>query len=531
MRRVHEVLRVKLDGGLSDRQAARSLGMPRGTVRDYLERFAASGLTWPLPTEVDDAALEQALFRRGERPPALSRPLPDWAVVTRELTKKGVTLQLLWQEYRDVDPTGYCYSQFAVHYKTWLGQVDPVMRQVYKAGERALVDYAGLTREIVDPTTGEVRVAQIFVAVLGASNYTYTEATWTQTLPDWIASHVRAVEYFGGVPELFVPDNLKSGVKRPCYYEPVLNPSYAAFATHYGTAILPARVQHPRDKAKVETGVQIVEREILAPLRHQTFTSLAALNDAMREQLEELNHRPFQKLAGSRRSVFEALERVALKPLPADRYEYGEWRDATVNIDCHISVKSHFYSVPYQLQRQKVTVRLTATMVEILQHGHRVAVHRRSGIPGGYSTEAAHRPKSHQQHLEWTPSRLIHWGASIGASTGAVIAHILDAKARPEMGYRACLGLLSLGKKYGHDRLEAAAARAIHTGTQSYQSLKSILATSLDRAPLPESAPATRLPPSHENIRGREYYCAQAGPVVPSQLSLIPATSAITGGP
>ena len=302
MRRVHDVLRLKLDSGMSDRQAGRSLGIPRTTVRDYLLRFQASGLAWPLPAEVDEGALEQALFRRGERPPALSRALPDWAVVTRELTQKGVTLQLLWQEYRDRDPTGYCYSQFAVHYKAWLASVDPVMRQQYKAGERALVDYAGVTRDVVDPRTAEVRAAQIFVAVLGASNYTYAEATWTQTLPDWIASHVRAVEYFGGVPALFVPDNLKSAVDRPSYYEPRLNPSYAEFAAHYDTAILPARVRKPRDKAQVETAVQIVERAILAPLRHQTFTSLAALNDAIREQLEDLNHRPFQKLEGTRRS-------------------------------------------------------------------------------------------------------------------------------------------------------------------------------------------------------------------------------------
>lgn len=527
MRRVHDVLRLKLEGGLSDRQVGRSLGIPRTTVRDYVLRFEASGLVWPLVSGIEAAALERKLFTRGEQPPPLTRPLPDWVLVHGELKRKGVTLQLLWQEYRSRDDTGYGYSQFAVHYKAWLSTVDPVMRQVYKAGERALVDYAGLTMEVVDATTGEVRIAQIFVAVLGASNYTFAEATWTQQIPDWIASHVRAVEYFGGGPELFVPDNLRSAVTRPSYYEPALNASYAEFAAHYGAAILPARVQRPRDKAKVETAVQIVEREVLAPLRHHTFTSIADLNGAIREQLEELNHRPFQKLDGTRRSLFEATERGALKPLPAERYEYGEWREAKVNIDYHIAVECHFYSVPYCLQRKKVSVRLTASMVEILHQGTRVAVHQRSRIRGAYSTEASHRPKAHQHHLEWTPSRLVNWGKSIGPATGAVIEYILASKPHPEMGYRSCLGLFSLGKRYGTERLEAAAFRAVRTGAQSYRSLKSMLERSLDKAPVVAEPAETRLPTVHENIRGSDYYAAAP---LTTQGSLSTATPVPTGG-
>lgn len=506
MRRVADVLRLKFDAGLSDRAIGQSLGVPRTTVRDYVRRFQASGLAWPLAPALDEDALQQALFRRRELPPSAARPLPDWALLHTELKRKGVTLQLLWQEYREREPTGYGYSQFAVHYKAWLDRVDPVLRQPYKAGERALVDYAGVTMEVVDLLTGELRAAEIFVAALGASNYTYAEATWTQQLPDWIAAHVRAVEYFGGAPALWVSDNLKAGVTKPCYYEPSLNPTYAEFASHYGSAILPTRVKRPRDKAKVETAVQIVEREILAPLRRHTFTSLADLNAAIGERLERLNTRPFQKLEGSRRALLESLERPALKPLPADRYEYAEYRHATVNIDYHIAAEKHFYSVPYHLVREKVLLRLTATTLEVLHKGKRVAVHARSAKRGGVTTNPDHRPQSHQRHLAWTPSRLIRWGESIGTATAAVIAELLRTKPHPEQGYRACLGLFSLGKRYGHERLEGASARALKSGAVSYRSIQSILTRSLDRAPLTEPVSETRLPRAHPNIRGREYY-------------------------
>jgi transposase len=527
-----DVLRLRFDSGLSERATGRSLGIPRPTVRDYVLRFRASGLTWPLAAQIGEEALEQALFKRGEFPPVRTRPLPDWALIAKELKRKGVTLQLLWQEYRGRETSGYGYSQFAAHYRSWLERVDPVMRQQYKAGERGLVDYAGLTMDVVDTTTGEIQVAQIFVAALGASSYTYAEASWTQQLADWIASHVRAVEYFGGAPELWIPDNLKSGVTKPCYYEPGLNQSYAEFAAHYASAVLPARVRHPRDKAKVETAVQIVEREILAPLRDCIFTSLAELNAAIRELLEVINGRPFQKLEGTRRELFEAIERAALKPLPAERYEYAEHRESVVNIDYHIALDRHFYSVPYRLVRQKVFVRMTVTMVEILHKGKRVAVHRRSKRRGGYTTDPSHRPKSHEKHLEWTPSRLIKWGASIGPSTGAVVEEIMRLKPHPEMGYRACLGVMSLGKKYGNDRLENASLRAVRTGTTTYTSLKSILKNSLDQSPVTDEPTETRLPKMHENIRGSAYYALGNGES-PGVNSDIPGTpddrSGVTG--
>lgn len=506
MRRIVDVLRLKFDGGLSDRSVARSLGVPRSTVGDYLARFGVSGLQWPLSPDIDEDALERALFKRGDFPPIVGRPLPDWTLLNQELKRKGVTLYLLWREYLEREPEGYRYSQFAAHYRRWLARVEPVMRQVHRAGERAFVDYAGVTMDVVDPASGEISVAQIFVAALGASNYTFVEATWTQQLPDWIGSHVRAVEYFGGSPGLWVPDNLRSGVTRACNYEPLLNQSYADFAAHYHSAVLPARVRRPRDKAKAETHVQIAEREILAPLRNRTFTSLSELNAAIRELLEILNTRPFQKLEGSRRELFEAIERPALKPLPPERHEFAETREARVNIDYHISVDGRFYSVPHQLVREKVFVRMTGTMVEILFKGKRVAAHARSKRRGSYTTDPSHRPKAHQKHLEWTPSRMVTWGQSIGSATGALIEQILRLKPHPEMGYRACLGIISLGKRYGNDRLEAACKRAMQSGTVSYTSLRSILKHSLDRAPVNEEPEATRLPKNHENVRGPDYY-------------------------
>lgn len=515
MRKVVEALRLRFEQHLSHRAIAQSLGLSQGSVQHTLARFAASGLRWPLPPEVQaggDAALEARLFRRPALPPPAARPLPDWPTVQQELTRKGVTRQLLWLEYKARHPDGYQYTQFCRQYHAWAATLDPVLRQVYVAGDRAFVDYAGPTVPVVDPATGAERPAQIFVGALGASHLVYTVATWTQTLPDWIAAHVGMLEYFGGSPRLIVPDNAAALVRQPCYYEPEINATYQDFATHYGTAILPTRVAAPRDKAKVETAVQIVEREILAPLRHQGFTSLAELNAALAVRLEGVNDRPFQKLPGSRRSVFEATERAALRPLPATRYELATWRTAKVNIDYHIAVERHYYSVPYALVGATVDVRLTATTVEILRAGTRVAAHPRSPQPGRATTDPTHRPKAHQRHLEWSPSRLIRWGERLGPATGKVVTTILARFPHPEQGYRACLGLLSLARRYGPARVEAAATRALATGAVSYKSVKSMLATGVDQLALPGTDasgtdhPPLRLPVTHAHIRGAAYY-------------------------
>jgi transposase len=520
MRKVVEALRLRFEQRLSQREIAQSLGLSQGSVHAYLARFAASGLAWPVPADIVEAELEARLFTRPPTPPTAERPVPDWPTVQQELKRKGVTLQLLWLEYKTQHPDGYQYTQFCRHYHAWADTLEPVLRQVHVAGERTFVDYAGPTMPILDRHTGEEQAAQIFVGALGASHLLYPEATWTQTLPDWIGAHVRMLEYFGGVTALIVPDNASALVRQPCYYEPEINATYQDFATHYQTAILPTRVASPRDKAKVETAVQIVEREILAPLRHERFTSLAELNHALAFARERVNNRPFQKLAGSRRSVFEATERAALRPLPATRYELATWRTAKVNIDYHISVESHLYSVPYALVGATVDVRLTTTTVEILRDGKRVAAHARSTLKGRATTDGSHRPKSHQRHLEWSPSRLVHWGESLGPATGKVVAEILARFPHPEQGYRACLGLLSLERKYDRRRVEAACARALVTGAVSYRSVKSMLATGVDQLSLAESGLATgvddgvagaptsgvRLPVTHEHVRGAEYY-------------------------
>lgn len=506
MRTILELLRLDAEPGLSVRQIAASLGLPRSTVADYLRRFRRTGLPWPLPAEVDEATLEARLFAAGREPPT-ARPLPDWATVHAEHKRPGVTRQLLWLEYKAAHPDGYQYTQFCAHYGRWLATIDPVLRQEYRAGERVFIDYAGQTMPVVDPTTGEVREAQIFVGALGASHYLYVEATWSQRLPDWIAAHVRMYEDFGGVPTLTIPDNLKAGVQHACFYEPVLNPTYQDLARHYGTTVLPTRPAAPQDKAKVETGVQLIERWVLAPLRNQVFFSLAELNQALAAQRRALNARPFQKLAGSRCLLFETLERPALGPLPATRYEYATWKKARVNIDYHVSVEAHAYSVPYTLVRQQVDVRLTPTTIEILHGGRRVAGHVRSSVRGRFTTDPTHRPKAHQRHVEWTPSRVIAWGTSLGPTIGQLVQQLLESFPHPEQGYRACLGLFSLGKRYGPARLEAACARALHAGTPRYRSVKSILVAGLDRVS-PDAPRTLALPPEHEHVRGPAYYAA-----------------------
>lgn len=505
MRKIKEVLRLRALGqGIG--AIALSVGIGESTVRRHVRRAEAAGLVWPLSPEVGDAELESRLF---PPPPQVGaeRPVPDWADVQRELRRKGVTLQLLWLEYRAVHAEdGYQYTQFCEHYRRWRDRLDPVLRQEHRAGEKVFVDYAGQTMPVVDTATGEMGDAQIFVGVLGASNLTYVDATWTQTLPDWIGSHVRMFSYYGGSTSAIVPDNLRSGVTRACFYDPDINPTYQELASHYRSAVLPTRPRRPRDKAKVESGVQVVERWVLAPLRNHTFHGLVELNRALAERRELLNERPFQKLEGSRRSLFEGIEREALQPLPSRPFEVAERRKAGVNIDYHVDVLGHYYSVPHQLTGQSVEARITGTGVEIFHDGRRVAVHVRSFRKGGYTTEPGHRPKSHQEHLDWTPSRLIRWAATTGPGTAALVQHILEHRPHPEHGYRACLGILRLGNRYGPERLEAASARALKIGGTSYRSVKSILEHGLDVERRPEEQTTLKLPHDHPHVRGPGYY-------------------------
>jgi transposase len=507
VRKIKEALRLHYEKNLSTRQIAESLGIGRSTVHDYLYRVQQADLTWPLPAEIDEATLERQLFPSTDPVVQEKRQMPSMEYLHQELKKKGVTLQLLWYEYKEKDPEGYQYSQFCHLYHQWAEKLDPCLHQEYRAGEKLFVDYAGQTMEITDPETGEIHQAQIFVATLGASNYTFAEATSSQGLPSWIKSHIHAFEFFQGVAEILVPDNLRAAVTRSCRYEPDLNATYREMAEHYGAVIIPARVGKPKDKAKVESGVLRVEQAILAPLRHRTFFSLAELNEAIREQLKILNNRPFQKLDASRQILFETLDKPALKPLPVNPYAYADWKKATLNIDYHLEVDHHYYSAPYQLIHQGLDVRFTDTLIQIFFKGRRVASHRRSHHRGGYTTLPEHMPKAHQKYLEWTPSRLIQWAGTIGPQTQKLLGFILENRPHPEQGYRSCLGVLRLKDRYSSERLEAACARALAVKAYSYKNVESILKNGLDRQPLDRSSSQTRLPLlEHENLRGRQYY-------------------------
>jgi transposase len=505
MRKIKEVLRLKWEKLFSDRQIARSCSIARSTVGDYLDRAHRAGLIWPLPEQLDDTALEQLLYPPLCYIPPDKRELPSFEDLHRELKRKGVTLQLLWYEYKQAHPDGLQYSQFCHRYRQWAAKLDVSLRQTYRAGERLFVDYAGPTMTITDPLCGATREAYLFVATLGASNYTYVEATLAQDLPSWISSHVRALQFFGGVPEIIVPDNLKAGVSKPCRYEPDINPTYHDMARHYGTVVIPTRVAKPRDKAKVESAVLVAERWIMAALRNHTFFSLPELNRAIAQKLIEFNNRKFQKMDTTRTILFETIDKPALKPLPLLPYEYADWKKAAVNIDYHIEVDGHYYSVPYQLVRQQVDVRLTSTTVEVLHKNHRVAAHPRSCLKGRHTSSAEHMPKSHRKYLEWTPSRIIRWAGQNGPHTRDLVAAIMENRKHPEQGFRSCLGIMRLAKRYTPERLEAACARALVLKAYSYKSVESILKQGLDRQQLPESLSSEK-PVLHYNIRGREYY-------------------------
>lgn len=504
MRQIKDILRLRYDTGLSLRDIASSLNLSVGVVSKYLQIAAAAGITWPLPAELDEHALANKL----QPPPAKlpTAPLPDFTRLHQELRRKGVTLQLLWEEYAEANPIEhFSYPHFCRLYRQWRQRLQPTMRQTHTPGDKMFVDYCGPTVPIIDRVSGEVRRANIFVAVLGASNYTYAEATLTQQLHDWTGSHVRAFEFFGGVTRLVVPDNLKSGVTKACRFEPALSRTYAEMLEHYDTTALPARPYKPRDKAKVEVGVQIVERWVLARLRKMTFFSLADLNAAIRQLLDALNNKPFKKLPGSRHSQFEALERTVLKPLPIRAYEYAEWKKARVNLDYHIEIGGHYYSVPHSLIKRQLDVRITATSIECFLNNQRVAVHPRSDRKGDQSTIVEHMPKSHRAHREWSPDRFLNWATTIGPHTRDLVDHLLTNRPHPEMGFRSCLGLLSLEKRFGNERLEAACHHALALSSPTRMSVLSILEKGLDSQPLPESE-AAATPLVHENVRGAAYY-------------------------
>lgn len=506
MRKIKEVLRLHSQG-LAQRQIARSCSISQSTVSAYVKAAEATGIRFADVAGWEDTQLASALLPAPVAPPTSDRHLvPDFAAIRAELQRhKHLTLMLLWEEYRERHPDGYGYSRFCELYQRWRGKQEVVLRQEHRAGEKAFVDYAGQTIPVQDPDTGEIQKAQLFVAVLGASSYTYAEATWTQGLADWIGAHLRAFAFFAGVPEIVVPDNLKSGISKACRYEPGVNITYEEMARHYGVAVVPARVGKARDKAKVEAGVLLAERWILAALRKRTFFSLGQANEAIATLLVRLNQRPFRKQPGSRQSLFESVDQPALKPLPVEPYQYGEWKRARVNVDYHVQFDGHWYSVPYTLTQQEVEIRGSDRIVEIFHQGVRVTSHARSSAVYRATTIAEHRPKAHQRYLEWTPSRLIEWSAKIGPETAKLVEHVLASKPHPEQGFRSCLGIIRLGDQYPHQRMEAGARRALALNARSYQSLKAILANKLDGQAIEEAAPPP-LPIDHANLRGPSYY-------------------------
>jgi len=507
VRKVREILRLKYELGLDNRQISRSCSIPHSSVGNYLRRAEAAGLKWPLPADLSDTVLEAKLFP--VVPVSSDVPLPDFESLHEQLIRhKHLTLALLWEEYKKEHPDGYQYSWFCERYRRWAAKLDVVLRQEYRAGEKMFVDHAGQTVPVVDPDTGAIQDASIFVAVLGASNYTYCEAVWKKDLPSWIGSHNRAVEYFRGVATETIPDNWKTGVTNACYYEPDLNPTYRDWAEHYGTVVIPARVRKPRDKAKVEGGVLIVERWILAALRHHTFFSLGELNRAIRELLIKLNRRKFRKLDTTRGELFEQIERPALKPLPAEPFEFADWKEARVHMDYHIEVDHHYYSVPYRYVQEKVDVHYSEKTVEIFLKGKRIAVHARSYLPGKHTTLRAHQPQKHQD-LKWTSASMEEKAGKVGPSVVYAFRKIMQSRKHPELGYRSCLGVLRLESRYSSERLEAACRRAVAMNVCSYRSIKSILENSLDREPLePVKVPAAHRE-VHNNVRGSAYYGRQ----------------------
>jgi transposase len=507
MRKIKEILRLHFEQKLGQRQIARSANVSQSTVHDYLARMKDAGLKWPLGEEWDEQRLEEALFPPGRiaaKPP--QRIQPDFTHVRQQLQQhRDLTLELLWEEYRIQHPEGYCYSRFCILYRRWKKQQDVVLRQDHRPGEKLFLDWAGATIPI-HHQDGSITQAPLFVSALGVSSYTYAEAVTDQQMASWLKVQRNALEFYGGCPQLLIPDNTKTGVTRACIYEPDLNPTYQEFAVHYRVAVMPARPRKPRDKAKVESAVQVVQRWIVMRLRQRRFFAVREANDAIGALLTDLNNRPFRKRRDEcRASLFAKIDRPALRPLPAERYDLSLWSQARVNIDYHVAFDGNWYSVPYTLTGEPVEVRSTPATIEIFHRGKRIASHLRSRERNKPVTQNEHRPKSHQAHLEWPPSRMVNWAATVGAHTAQLVQRMLEEKPHPEMGYRACLGIIRLAQKYSPARVESAAERALFTGAIPYKNVKSILQNGLD-SQASEKPPQSRPSPDHENLRGPEYF-------------------------
>lgn len=509
MRRVREMLRLRLDAELSVQEVARRTGVARSTLREMLQRFAASGLPWPLPLALTDRDLELRLYgETGTKQGFRRRAEPDWAALNRELKKKHVTLQILWDEYIEAHPDGYRYSRFCELYRSWEARLPVTMRQTHLGGDKLFVDYAGDTVPvIVDRRSGKTQPAHIFVAVLGASSLTFAYATWSEKLPDWVDGHVQAFAFFGGAPRLLVPDNPKVAIVKACLYDPQVGRAYGELAAHYDTAVLPARPRRPRDKAKVEAAVRIAERWLLGKLRHRRFYSLAEVNAALGDLLVWLNDQQVRRYQRrTRRQLFEEIDAPRLKPLPIEPYALAEWRVRKVGLDYHVDVDGHFYSVPYRHARETVEVRLTARGVEIFLRGERIAAHLRGSGDGKHTTHNEHMPASHRRYSEWTIERILAEARACGPSVALLCQMILEHRPHPEQGFRTTMGIVRLAKVYGVARLEAACERALLVSARSYGAVKSILDNRLDGQPVRRRDGEAGGAVAHPNIRGSTYY-------------------------
>lgn len=506
MRQLREILRLRLSARLSMRQIKSSLRVSLGAIQKITSKAQALDLHWDTIEQMDDQQLARAFYPDADTGASSIFQLPDWVEVHQELKRKGVTKHLLWEEYTQQYPNRcYSYPQYCFLYQDWFKKQKRSMRQTHKAGDKLFVDYAGQTVPIVNGSTGEIRFAQIFVAVLGASNYTFCEATWSQRLPDWLGSHARAFDFIGGVPRLIVPDNLKSGVTKACRYDPDINPSYQQLAAHYGTAIMPARPLKPKDKAKAEVGVQIIERWILARLRHHTFFSLAELNQCIRALLVDVNNKSFKQLKGTRQQWFEALDKPALMPLPKHRYQYTDIKTVKVNIDYHIQYDQHLYSVPHHLVGEKLTLQATRNLIELFFKNKRITSHARNYHPG-MTTIPEHMPVKHEKHHQWNAGRLMNWAKDIGDEVLIYVQALLKQKQHEQQAYRVCLGLLNLSRSYPAKRLDNACAIANQNKLYRLKNIKAILKSNQDQLLTDSKDKANPLPQSHENIRGAKSF-------------------------
>ena len=509
MRKIKEALRLYYEAKVSQNNIAKVIGISRHSTQQYLLRFRASKISWPLPGDIGEEELENRLFPRGNKLPG-KRPKLDYEYLLQEIRKPNATLGILWEEYKQQNPTGYQYSYFCDLFNEYRNSVNSSMRQEHKAGEKTFVDFGESGIKIMNSITGEETPAKIFVSVWGASAYMYAESSFSERLSDWIQLNVHALEYFDCCSKAIVPDNLKSAVNKACKYEPELNPTYAEFARHYGTVIYPARPYRPKDKSRAETGIKLAKRWILFRLRNRVFYSLFELNQAIWELLKQFNNKLMKKFNKSRQELFEQLDKPHALSLPATRYEFAEWKKSKVQFNYHISYNGHEYSVPYTLIHKTVEIRASVKTIEIFYRGKRIYSHLRNHLEHGYTTILSHMPPSHQKYIEWTPERIKNWAKRYGQSVIALVEKIMESRKFPEQAYKSCLGIIRLENKFTAERLNLACLRALEYRAYSYHSVVNILQRGLDKQPL-ASVNQNKQQIDHENIRGAQYYSTPEG--------------------